>query len=311
MRRFQNILFATQGLPGHSDALSQAMRLAAANRVPVAGLIASPELPDDLLQYKDSYEHSLYTSLMQSIGQVIDNELPHEELSPPPVTVKSSFQPAVTMIQEVMHNRYDLLIKEAEPVSDGVDGFKAIDMTLLRKCPCPVWLHRPVDKPRNKRRVAVAIDPTIKETEQYLLTMRLLELARSIADSCDSRLHVISCCEHYLEHYLAEQTWIQVEEEALASRIAQAQYDHKQALDRLILDSGIRGDIVVHHVHGKPDEQIPLSVEQHDIDVLVMGTIARTGIAGLVIGNTAENVFQSIHCSLVALKPQGFESPIK
>ncbi|MDF5010076.1 universal stress protein, partial [Vibrio parahaemolyticus] len=42
-----------------------------------------------------------------------------------------------------------------------------------------------------------------------------------------------------------------------------------------------------------------------------MGTLARTGISGYVIGNTAENILQSINCSLVALKPDGFVSPIQ
>jgi nucleotide-binding universal stress UspA family protein len=42
-----------------------------------------------------------------------------------------------------------------------------------------------------------------------------------------------------------------------------------------------------------------------------MGTVARTGISGFIIGNTAENILQKIDCSLLALKPQGFVSPVK
>ncbi|CSB52471.1 universal stress protein family 1 [Vibrio cholerae] len=68
---------------------------------------------------------------------------------------------------------------------------------------------------------------------------------------------------------------------------------------------------MIHHLHGKPDELIPEWVTQENIDILVMGTLARTGISGFVIGNTAENIVQSIECSLVALKPEGFVSPIK
>ncbi|GAL17372.1 universal stress protein family 1 [Vibrio maritimus] len=66
----------------------------------------------------------------------------------------------------------------------------------------------------------------------------------------------------------------------------------------------------MHHLHGRADDLIPKCVRERDVDVLVMGTVARTGISGFVIGNTAENVLQSIHCSLVALKPQGFKTPI-
>ncbi|GAM59013.1 universal stress protein family 1 [Vibrio ishigakensis] len=44
---------------------------------------------------------------------------------------------------------------------------------------------------------------------------------------------------------------------------------------------------------------------------MVMGTLARTGIPGIVIGNTAENIVQAVSCSLVALKPPGFVSPVR
>lgn len=41
-----------------------------------------------------------------------------------------------------------------------------------------------------------------------------------------------------------------------------------------------------------------------------MGTVARSGIPGLVYGNTAEKVLQGINCSIVAVKPDEFVSPV-
>ncbi|MHA2714536.1 universal stress protein [Vibrio owensii] len=311
MRRFENILFATQGLPGHSDALGQAIRIAANNRVPVSGLIACPDFPTDLARYQQSYEQSLHDSLQQSVKKLREQHDITEEQVPFPLRVQSSEQPAVCIIQQAITNHNDLIIKEAEPLSEGAEGFKAIDMTLLRKCPCPVWLHRPISKPRDKRRIAVAVDPMTVSDEQQALSRRLLELSRSIADTCDSRLHIISCWEHYLENYLDNHVWIQVEEAQLANEVSRAKANHEQALQRLIEDSGISGEMVIHHLHGKPDDQIPECVDETEIDVLVMGTLARTGISGFVIGNTAENILQSINCSLVAMKQEGFVSPIK
>jgi nucleotide-binding universal stress UspA family protein len=114
-----------------------------------------------------------------------------------------------------------------------------------------------------------------------------------------------------LENYLDNHVWIQVEEAQLANEVSRAKANHEQALQRLIEDSGISGEMVIHHLHGKPDDKIPECVDETEIDVLVMGTLARTGISGFVIGNTAENILQSINCSLVAMKPEGFVSPIK
>ena len=41
-----------------------------------------------------------------------------------------------------------------------------------------------------------------------------------------------------------------------------------------------------------------------------MGTVGRSGIPGLIIGNTAEKVINGIDCSLLAVKPAGFVTPV-
>jgi nucleotide-binding universal stress UspA family protein len=46
------------------------------------------------------------------------------------------------------------------------------------------------------------------------------------------------------------------------------------------------------------------------IDVVVMGTVARTGVAGLVMGNTAERVLQRLYRSVLTVKPPGFDCPV-
>jgi len=49
---------------------------------------------------------------------------------------------------------------------------------------------------------------------------------------------------------------------------------------------------------------------EHGIDLIVMGTVCRTGVAGFFIGNTAENVLQQVDCSVLTVKPEGFVSPV-
>jgi hypothetical protein len=41
-----------------------------------------------------------------------------------------------------------------------------------------------------------------------------------------------------------------------------------------------------------------------------MGTIGRSGVPGLLIGNTAERMLSAVDCSILALKPEGFVSPV-
>ena len=40
------------------------------------------------------------------------------------------------------------------------------------------------------------------------------------------------------------------------------------------------------------------------------GTVARTGIPGLVTGNTAELILNHVRCPVLALKPTSFVSPV-
>jgi nucleotide-binding universal stress UspA family protein len=47
------------------------------------------------------------------------------------------------------------------------------------------------------------------------------------------------------------------------------------------------------------------------VELLVMGTVCRTGVAGFLIGNTAEGVLDQINCSVLTLKPEGFKTPVR
>ena len=46
------------------------------------------------------------------------------------------------------------------------------------------------------------------------------------------------------------------------------------------------------------------------IDLLVMGTVCRTGLSGFIIGNTAEKVLSEVNCSVLTVKPEGFVTPV-
>jgi nucleotide-binding universal stress UspA family protein len=86
---------------------------------------------------------------------------------------------------------------------------------------------------------------------------------------------------------------------------------HKQRLDTLLG----RVDVTdlkpyLHLIEGDPDERIPELVVAQGIDLLVMGTVCRTGIAGFLIGNIAEEVLNQVDCSVMTVKPDGFVTPV-
>lgn len=56
---------------------------------------------------------------------------------------------------------------------------------------------------------------------------------------------------------------------------------------------------------------MPELARHQRINLLIMGTVARTGISGLVMGNTAEQILDDVGCSMIAVKPPGFRSPLE
>ncbi|MNE28163.1 Universal stress protein E [compost metagenome] len=49
---------------------------------------------------------------------------------------------------------------------------------------------------------------------------------------------------------------------------------------------------------------IPYTANKYDAVVTVIGTVARTGISGALIGNTAEVVLDSLECDVLVLKTE-------
>lgn len=57
-------------------------------------------------------------------------------------------------------------------------------------------------------------------------------------------------------------------------------------------------------------EVLPEMVAQGQADLVVMGSVSRTGIAGFIIGNSAEKLLDRLKCSLLVMKPDDWHNPI-
>ena len=61
---------------------------------------------------------------------------------------------------------------------------------------------------------------------------------------------------------------------------------------------------------GSAREEIPALAKRLAVDCILVGTVARTGIPDFIIGNTAETILEQMECSVLAIKPPGFETPV-
>ncbi len=310
MSNFHNILFVSHGLGGEDEGLIQAIQLAGANQASLTVLIVCPSFPHSLGEYKASYEQSIIERMEKAIRATKSALKISRKKIDIHLELESGSAPDVRIIQYALRNSHDLLIKQAE-VSPSQRGFKALDMELLRKCPCPLFMVRPAKHTKNEARIAVAINPKDEELAGRELSLNLIKYASSLTHYYSGQLDIVSCWLFRLEEYLRDSIWITVSESELNKMVFDTMHEHDGALQSIIKDSNIDAHYQIHLEKGLPEEVIPSFVENYEIDILVMGTVARTGISGFIIGNTAENILQKINCSLLALKPQGFVSPVK
>lgn len=342
MKKIRKILFVSQGLVDESGALQQALSLARNHHASLRVLLVLPQFPPALAAYRERFEtlqRERFDAELTEARAVVG--LP--DAGPPvAVIVQQVDVLAVRIVQHLLKNGDDLLIKAAEP-GNGHRAISAVDLDLLRLAPVPVWLARPIERHRGEIRVAVAIDPLrfeppARSLSSHLLpidrdqgglrvvvaidpldsvsaarglSLRLLREARELADTASGELGVISCWDYAYEKYLRHNVWIRMSDREIDDEVMKIEGEHRAALEALIKESGIGGKLRVLRARGEPAERIPDYVSTHGVDVLVLGTVARTGIQGFLMGNTAERILQSLTCSLVAFKPEGFVSPVR
>lgn len=309
MSRFQNILFVGQGLPDETAALQQA--LAFANEgARFAALILCPPLPRSLSAYRERYLRFLENELRQQL-----KKLGHPSPEGVDVQVLGGQAPAVKVIREVLDRGCDLVVKQVESTARG-RGFRSLDMNVLRDCPCPLWLSRKTAESAESGTIAVAIDPHAETDEEKQLSYELLRYGRFLADrQHKDQLHVVGCGELAYEEYLRNSVFSRLSDEEVMKASLDVQRHDRANLEALVQASGIAGNgesgkVQIDLLRGEPDQRIPEYLADNNIDLLIMGTVARTGIPGFVIGNTAENLLQKISCSLLAVKPKDFVSPL-
>ena len=229
--------------------------------------------------------------------------------------------PFIEVIREVLREGCDLVIKTPEDPGWLDRLFGSDDLHLLRKCPCPVWMIKPRSSGTFNCIVA-AVDvadsyPADEVEGRRALNRRVMEMAASLALSEFAELHVVHAWDAVGEGAMRG-GFMSTDEEKVKAYVKAVERHHRDNLHALMRETTDRlGPEATrflkpnaHLVKGWARKEIPALVRQLGADLVVMGTVARTGISGLLIGNTAEMILTQIDCSVLAIKPEGFVSPV-
>jgi len=196
-------------------------------------------------------------------------------------------------------------VREAAP-RDGIDlvvktgqrsetlFYTPTDWQLLRRCPVPVLIvgHRPRAK---KHRILAAVDAGSTDPVQIGLNRKVLATAERLGAALGARVHAA-----YVVPVSAVAKDLDLIDVAALERRARARL--AAPLAALAGEHGIAAEHVVIKA-GAPDRVLPSIASRLKADIMVMGTVGRTGAAGKLLGNTAEQVLQRLHTSLLVLRP--------
>ncbi len=299
MHRFKNILFSPLADRNNAAAVRRVTELVEGNgaRLTFIGAVPEPTRLQRLFQRTgvvDDVVAAERARLERVLLRLAKRDPDALEVEVGDATTK--------IVERVLANSHDLVVV----TSDEDRHDQTTIRRLLRKCPCPVWVIRPTRA--RTQRVLACVNPDPSEFE---LNKTILELASSMIQLNGGELHVVHAWELFGEGTMRNSAFLHTPAAEVDALVAAERLRSDEALTDLV--TAVLNDpksVELHLLKGAAEDTVPELAARKRINLVVIGTAGRTGAAGMIIGNTAERIIDAVGCSLIAVKPPGFTSPI-
>lgn len=267
--------------------------------------MASIDISEQAMHLIELHESPEVTPVERDAGRVLQKLVDRADAAGVKADYVVALGPsAECIIKQVLRGEHTLLVigaRSSQKLSQILFGRTATK--LLRKCPVPVLVaklgpHEHLDS------ILVADDFTENGEP-------LLDAGVQLARMCEAKLHVV----HVLEEtddaklvssgipieqiYRVQETLKEGATAKLAERLSRTDY-------RTLVHG-----VMTHVEFGRPETVILEKLQEQNVDLLITGTVGRTGLSALMMGNTAERLMNMVNCSLMAIKPVDFVCPIK
>ncbi|MDV9030902.1 universal stress protein [Pseudomonas sp. RAC1] len=185
----------------------------------------------------------------------------------------------------------ELVIKEHHPDNPLRKALLTpSDWKLLRNCPCAVLMVKS-ERPWTGGAILAAVDVGNQDEDHRRLHASIIDHGYAIATLAKGELHVISA---HPSPMLAASDPVYRLSETIEKR-------YREACSAFQAEFDI-SDQRLHVAEGPADVLIPYTEKKIDAVVTIIGTVARTGISGALIGNTAEVVLDTLEGDVLVLK---------
>lgn len=317
--KFLNILLVLDSDGGNVLALDRAIQLARKENARLTVCDVVDSIPGDygrlitsiaLRELTDSIVDARLERIKSLLGTVGDRGISIESK----VLIGKAHIEIARLVRE---GHYDLVIK---PIA-GRRVMRARSVSrecrkLLRQCPCPVWLVN-VAELSDDGCIVAALDMPDDGAISTRLNEHILQVSRSIALAAFRPLHVVHAWtltgEGHLRARGSAESDLEVDRmvaREAANRMAwlrNAVYTPRSESERIATDY-LAPEL--HVVKGNASKVVPDLAQKLGAGLIVMGTAARSGLPGMLIGNTSEAVvFRSDSSLLIVKQPSSFSSP--
>ena len=182
------------------------------------------------------------------------------------------------------------------------------DWHLIRGCPVPLLLTKSRPWPAAPV-IAAAVDPGHVNDKPVVLDHRILDCAQSLGDKLDGSLHALHA---YIPLVLVAEAASGMPAMVSGTTSQMMEEERVKQLERVQALTAPYG-IDARRLHvdvGVASEVLPSFAQEHNVDVMVMGAISRSGLKRIFIGSTAERVLENLPCDVLIVKPPEFASSL-
>jgi universal stress protein E len=296
---FKNILVATDFSEFSSAALGQAVWLSRQTgaRVTLANAIADLSMsvywgPDE----RELNQRELCQRSETSMRRLI------VDLQATDLDVKFSTligEPFVEITHAVQAEGYDLVLAGTRGLAKWEHFWLGSTVKrLIRKCPASVWIVKA--KHVGQPKVVLAA------TDFSEVSLKAVTQGLRLAQEAGAAFHLL----HVIDSKDVPDVISKIPKgDSLRQEIDQEAARRLDAfLDSLHVD---RTKMHSHLSWGTPWQEIRRISQHQAADLIVIGTVGRSGIKGMLLGNTAEKILDTCDCGILTVKPDDFVSPIE
>lgn len=287
------------------EAIKHGMWLAAKASASIT-FFAAVDVPEDQFYSLESDETHVHGQLQRLGQRALDDLVDSAKkrgLTANAILVRG--QGWLEIIREVERRGHDVVIVGTRNVGTVQRFlFGSTAMRLLHNCPCPIWITRPDPRPYPHNILVTSDFSPVSD-----ITVKLGLAVGELSGAKVSLLHAVD--------YLLDRLW----SIGLLHTKTETYHEHVQAEAREKLAEQLTrvaggqpaATVDLHVVAGESiaDSAILDFIEHRQIDLLLIGTMARGGLPGVFIGNTAERLLTHVSCSMLAVKPADFKSPVR